>query len=540
MRSAIICLFCITGLLGCRPVDQSAELVAKRRAAGCAVINLAGEPSTLDPARGTRLDDLRVIGQLLEGLVKIGENGALEPAAAESWEVSDDQRTWRFRLRPAKWSKGDPVRAGDFAFAWRRVLDPATRAYWASLLFAIDGARKYYEADEAERAATPLGIDAPDDRTLVVRLQRPVPYFLSLLALEAYYPVHAKSVELLGEGAFRAPDFVGNGPFRLAEHLPRQRIVLEVNEHYRERMANGLEKVVFTIVENEFTEWTAYRRGEIDVTASVHRSALDSVRETPDFRVAPMVGTSYIAFNCAKPPFDRPEARRAFARALDRRQLVDYITRSGESPATGFVPPGIPGAAEGSDFRSEAPNLLSPTSPDKADLASLCKVAASLSPKPVYSFDANELQRSLAVALQMMWHENLGADVEIQSYPSRLIAQSKRDGEFMMARASWVADYLDAMTFLDVFRSDGPNNTTGWKSARYDTLLDRADAATDRTVRNRLLHDAERLLLDEMPICPLYFYSIAYLQRPGLEGVLRNPLGRIDLARAHWTTAESR
>jgi oligopeptide transport system substrate-binding protein len=152
----------------------------------------------------------------------------------------------------------------------------------------------------------------------------------------------------------------------------------------------------------------------------------------------------------------------------------------------------------------------------------------------VYSFDATELQRSQAIALQMMWRDGLGVEVEIQSLPARLLAQNKRGGDFQIARSSWVADYLDATTFLDVFRRDAPNNVTGWASARYDALLDEAAATADAAARADLLHRAERILIDEMPICPLYFYTIAYLQRPGLAGIHRNLLGRIDFTHAHW------
>jgi ABC-type oligopeptide transport system substrate-binding subunit len=311
-------------------------------------------------------------------------------------------------------------------------------------------------------------------------------------------------------------------------------VVFEPNPYYYDRDHVGLKRLVFVMVENEFTEWTAYRRGEIDVTDGVHRSALATVRNRSDFHATPIVGTCYLCFNCTKPPFDRAEFRRAFALALDRRLLVKHITRGGEQPATALVPPGIAGNAPESDFRAEGGELIPPTGTVGDDVGRLRGLVHKRKVDPVYSYDATELQRSLAVALQMMWRDTLGIEVRLESMPARLLGQNKRQGRFMIARASWVADYLDATTFLDVFRTGGPNNPTGWSDPRYDALLDRAALAPTPTDRAALLHEAERLLIDEMPICPLFFYTTTYLQRPGLEGVVRNRLGRIDFSRARW------
>jgi ABC-type oligopeptide transport system substrate-binding subunit len=531
-----------SALPACRSGDshRSAE---ERRRAGVVVYNLASEPTTLDPARATRLSDLRAVGQCLEGLARVGANGRPEPAAAESWEISPDARTYRFRLREARWSNGDPVRSSDFAFAWRRVLDPATRAYWPDLFFVIEGAKDYYRASPQERSRLRLGIETPDDRTLIVHLTLPIPYFLSLVALEAYFPVHQATVDGVGDAAFRAPDYVCNGPFRLIEHVPRRQMVFTPNPDYRDHARVALNRLIFVMVENEFTEWMAYRRGEIDVTDGVPRSVLATARDRADFRSTPLMGTSYLVFNCRRPPFDRAEVRRAFALSLDRRLLAERIMRGGEMPATAFVPPGIPsqvgqvgqsGNPSGSDFRAEAGDLISATGPSPNEATRLRASLAALPREIVYAHETTEEQRSLAVAMQMMWRETLGVEVAIQSFPARLLAQNKRRGDTLIAHASWVADYLDPTTFLDILRSDSPNNFPNWSDSRYDALLDEAAATPDTARRADLLHQAERLLMDQMPICPLYFYAIAYLQRSGLEGVERNRLGRVDFSRAQW------
>jgi len=533
LTAACLLLVCLLLPLACGRSGHS-DALARRMQAGVIVYNLANEPTTLDPARASRLSDLRTVGQLLDGLVRIGPDGRVEPAAATSWTIAPDGRTYTFRLRQARWSNGDPVRAGDFAFAWRRVLDPATRGIFANLLFGIEGAEPYFKAAPEARAGIRLGIETPDDRTLVVRLAQPVSYFLSLVALETCFPVHPPTVTRLGEAAFAAPHYIGNGPFRLVEHIPRRRIVLEPNPLHAEAGA-GPQRLIFVMVENEFTEWTAYRRGELDVTATVHRSALATVRRRVDFRSVPLVGTCYLVFNCEQPPFDRAEVRRAFARALDRQLLVQHITRGGEQPATAFVPPGILYPLWRGDFRREGGDLLPPTAPDDAEMQRL-RAAMGALPGPIdYAFDTSDLMRSLAIALQMTWRERLGVEVGIQAQPARVLAQRKRAGDFQIARASWIADYLDATTFLDLFRGDSPQNVTRWRDPRYDALLDRAAAAADPAARIDLLHEAERLLMDEMPICPVFFYAIAYLERPGLEGIRRNLLGRVDFRRAHWS-----
>jgi len=532
---ALVALAILTlGASGCRNGGKRTLSPEQRRRAGEAVVNLAAEPTTLDPARATRLAGLRVLGQCLEGLTRIGPDGLPRPALAESWEVAPDGRTYRFHLRRAFWSNGDPVRSSDFVYAWRRVLDPETRAYWTDLFFAIEGARDFYGASPAARGKIALGIETPDERTLVVKLEKPLPYFLSLAALEPYFPLHRASVERLGAAAFEPGGFVADGPFRLVEHVPRRRIVFEPNPYYYDRARVGLKRLVFVMVENEFTEWTAYRRGEIDITAGVHRGVPASLRSAPDYRTVPLVGTCYLAFNCRRSPFDRVGARRAFALAIDRRRLVERITRSGEAPATGFVPPGIPAGAAGGDFRKEGGELIAPGGPGEEGAGRLRALVGALRGQVSYSFDADELNRSIAVALQMMWRQTLGVEVEIRSFPSRLLSRNKRRGDFMIARASWIADYLDPTTFLDLFRSDSRNNVTGWADPRYDALLDEAAATTDSSRRAALLHRAERMLVEQMPVCPLYFYSIAYLQRPGLEGVERNPLGRLFFRYARW------
>ncbi|MCX8037799.1 MAG: peptide ABC transporter substrate-binding protein [Candidatus Sumerlaeia bacterium] len=529
-------------LAACRS-EEAKRPVEQRQRAGELVFNLGSEPTTLDPARATRLCDLRVIAQCLEGLVRLNEAGQIEPAAAESWDVSPDRRVYRFRLRPARWSNGVPVTSADFAYGWRRNLNPATRSVWSDQFFHIEGARNWFQADEQKRATLPLGIETPDSQTLVVRLERPVPYFLSLAALEAWLPVHGKTAERLGEAAFRAPNYLSNGAFCLIEHRPRQRIVLEPNPHYWRRSEVTLNRITFTMVENEFTEWTAYRRGEIDITDAVHRSALDKLRGQPDFQSRPLLGLYYLCFNCERPPFNRPEVRRAFALAIDRRALVERILRSGELPATALVPPGVPEAqAEGKarDFRAEGGDLLPATAPDAPLIRQLLAAATNL-PQPItYSHGASETYRSVAIALQMMWRDRLGVEVALQSSPARILAQSRRDGEYWIAGTSWVGDYLDATTFLDILRSDSAHNYSRWRNPVYDQLLDRAAATSDTAARAALLHQAERMVFEEMPICPIHFYTIAYLQRPGLAGISRNCLGRVDLSRAHWETGNKK
>ncbi len=540
-RDAFFALLIVL-LAACRG-EQNTRPYEQRRRAGELVFNLGSEPTSLDPARATRLCDLRVIAQCLEGLVRLNESGQIEPAAAESWDVSPDCRVYRFRLRPARWSNGAPVTSADFAYAWRRNLNPATRSPWSDQFFHIEGARAWFQTDERKRAALPLGIETPDSQTLVVRLDRPVPYFLSLAALEAWSPVHRETVEHFGEAAFRTPNFISNGAFCLIAHRPRQRIVLEPNPYYWRRSEVKLNRIIFTMVENEFTEWTAYRRGEIDITDAVHRSALDRLREQPDFQSRPLLGLYYLCFNCERPPFDRPEVRRAFALAIDRRALVERVLRSGELPATALVPPGIPDSQEGGaagDFRAEGGDLLPATAADDALLRPLRPAIEKLSQPLIYSHGASETYRSVAIALQMMWRDRLGVELVLQSSPARLLAQSRRNGEYWIAGTSWVGDYLDATTFLDILRSDSAHNYSRWRNPKYDQLLERAAATTDTVARAALLHQAERLVFEEMPICPIHFYTIAYLQRPGLAGVSRNRLGRVDLSRAHWQAGPAR
>lgn len=482
------------------------------------------EPSTLDPHKVTGVAGSNILRDLFEGLVAEAPDGELVPGAAGSWEIGGDGRVYTFHLRPgARWSNGDPVTAEDFVYAFRRGVDPATASQYAFILSPIANAEAITagELDEVDK----LGVEAVDARTLRVTLKAPTPYFLGMLTHTMAYPVHRASLERHGDRFTRPGHLVGNGAYRLVEWSPQSRIVLRKNPHYRAAGEVTVSEVRYYPTEDGNTELRRYRAGELDVTAGVPLDQIDWVkRNLPDeHRVAPYLGTYYYVFNLERPPFrDSPGLRRALALAIDREILTDKIARGGQIPAYGWVPPDVRGYQ-----RQRMPEARLSQEERVARARRLYAEAGYSERDPLeveILYNTSEGHKKLAVAIAAMWRQALGVRTTLRNEEWKVYLSTRQQGRFRIARAGWIGDYDDANSFLELLRSDSGINDAGYANEAYDRLLKRASLAGRGAERQELLQRAERLLLEDLPILPVYHYVSQRLVKPYVLGWEANVL----------------
>ncbi len=506
--------------------------------------NLGAEPSTLDPGFTQDNPSATMVYQLFEGLVQKTPEG-LRPAMARSWQVSPDGKTYTFKLRDCRWSSGDPVTAGDFEFAWKRALNPARPSPYAHILYPIAGAEEYNTADPAkvsvrvlEQLRDAVGVRAVDDRTLEVRLREPAPHFLELTSFFTYLPVPRKAVETGGERWADQPrTLVVNGPFRLKEWKRRDELVLEKNASYCDAAAVRLTRLRFFLVADPAASATMYANGEIDMAMA----GLVPLEETPellksgDARRAPFLATYYLMFNTARRPFSDPRVRRALALALDRKSLVAGVLRGGEPPALAFVPPGIVNPATRKDFRAEGGGYFK-----DADVAEARKLLASAGfpegrgfPRVTLLYNTEGIHRQVMEAIRDTWKRELGIEVDLEGQDWNAFTRTKAAGDFHIARGGWIGDYGDPLSFLEMWTSSSRQNEARWRNASYDEVIARARLAADAGARMEALHEAERLLMEEMPVAPLFFYVQIWQQRDYVRDVFIDVQGNVFFKRAY-------
>jgi oligopeptide transport system substrate-binding protein len=472
------------------------------------------EPRTLDPAGATGVPEKNLLLALCEGLTSFDPKsaGSVMPGAAERWEVSADGRTIRFALRECRWSNGDPVTAADFRDSWLRVLEPATASPLANLLFGIEGARDF---NAGKAPAGKVGIEAAGARALLVRLIEPQPWFPQICASSPLVPVHghARDGAAREAGFFvRGERFVGNGPFVLEERIPNYRIVLRKNPEYWDRANVEIERIEAYAGESKQNAVAAFQAGRSDWVDDFPAAQADRWRGRPELRTSPYLATYFLRFNTTKAPFDDRRVREAFHRAIDRAAICERVLRLGQRPATHLVPASIEGACgyrpvEGAPFDpARARALLAEAG--HADGRGLGPVQ--------YQVDTNEDNRRIAEAIQAMLRENLGVEVVLVNKEKKALVEDEEGLRYVgMSRGSWIADYVDPLSFLEIFESGAPSNRTGFRCQEYDARLAEARACADPARRRALLADAEGILVTrEFPCTPIYEFVKQTLVNP--------------------------
>ncbi|MBK7643593.1 MAG: peptide ABC transporter substrate-binding protein [Planctomycetes bacterium] len=507
-----------------------------------------GEVASLDPASVTGVPEMKVLRFLYEGLL-VEDPDTLEPrpGVARSWEVSPDGLRYTFHLREdARWSNGDPLTAEDFVYSFRRLLDPRTAAAYAYQLWYVKGARAFTSETGEDGAPRPsfdtVGIRASDALTLLLELEAPTPFFLGVLASVPLMPVCRANLERVqhefGERWrvewTKPAHFVGNGPYRLALRRVNDRLRFVKSATYWDARSVALETVDCLCVEHLETALNLYLTHEVGWIDNVPTAALDALREREDFQASPYLASGFYRFNTTQAPFDDPRVRRALALCVDREAIAKRVLRAGEAPNWGFLPPAIHGARPGALRHGTRAQDLEEARALLAQ-AGYGPGARALPPVEIL-FATQSTNKDVAEVVADGWRRELGVESHLLNQEARVALDSQRNLRYEVSRSSWVADHTDALGFLEIFESGSENNRTGWSNARYDELLAQARRARDPE-RARLLEEAEALLLEELPILPLWSFVTRNLVDPRLAGFGANELDEHFPKFWHWRSA---
>lgn len=499
---------------------------AREPVASAAHILLRGngpEPDSLDPQKARSVEAHVVLRDLYECLTSLAKDAGTAPGVAKSWEASPDGLTYTFHLRDnARWSNGDRVTSDDFVFALRRLVDPATASQYAQLIDVVENA----PAIVAGRAApATLGVAAPDDATVVVRLSAPAPYLPGLLSFPSTCPVHRPTLEREGARFTKPGVMVSNGAFVLEGWVAGSTISVVRNRKYWNDAATRLDGVKYLQIADESAEFTRYRAGDLHVTAVVPRGQYDIVKRdyAAELHVSPQLSTYYYGFALDRAPFrDAPGLRRALSLVIDREQLAQVVLRVGELPAYGWVPPGV------HDYTSQRFDYAGRSMTERMAEARRLYAAAGYSvAKPLrfeLRYNSGEVHGRLAVAIAAMWKAALGVEAQLTAVEFRSLMADIDARDVEMFRLSWSGDYNDAYTFLQYLKSDFGINLPRYSNPAYDALLARASSTADTAARRELLEEAERTMLADTPLVPLYFYVNKHLVSPRVTGWYDNVL----------------
>jgi oligopeptide transport system substrate-binding protein len=474
------------------------------------------DPDSLDPHKARSTEAMTVLRDLFECLTRLDQKAAPIPAAAESWSLSDDGKVYTFKLRRnLRWSNGEALVAEDFAAGLRRLVDPATASQYAQVIDVIVNAPEIVAGRQPPET---LGVAAPDERTVVITLSSPAPYLPGLMAHPSCAPLHRGSLASLGERFARAGNQVSNGAFVLKEWLQGSFIRAERNTHYWNDAANRLDAVRYLQIGDENAELRAYRAGELHCTNVVPRGQFDWIRENlaAELHVTPQLSTYYYGFNLDRALFKDRRIRQALSMAIDRERLATSVLRLGELPAWSWVPPGVLDyAPQAFDYHAD------PIAQRIAAARSMLAEAGYTPSKPLrfeLRYNTGEVHNKVAVAVASMWKEALGVEARLAAVEFKSLFADVERRDVDVFRLSWVGDYNDPYTFLQYLKGSFGINLPGYRNAAYDALLEDAARQTDASRRRALLEQAERLMLADHPLIPLYFYVNKHLVKPQVRG----------------------
>lgn len=499
--------------------------------------NLDADPPSIDPQLNTDVSGAMVINNTFEGLMRNDASGKPEPAMAESVEISEDKTVYTFHLRKgAKWSDGELVTAEDFKYAWLRGLDPEVASEYAYQLYYIKGGQDYFKGKGKRED---VGLEVLDDYTLRVELEAPTPYFLNLVTFFTYMPVRKDIVDQKPEGWAKDPSLtVSNGPFVVSEYKINDKIILTPNENYWNRENIKLKQMILTMIIEGSTVLTAYDNDEIDVISGQVPVQEIPKRQMEDatFKTLPYLGTYYYLFNVDREPTNDINVRKALSLAIDREAIVNQITKAGQMPATGFVPNGLIDS-KGNDFRATAGDYdMSTTANVELAREYLAKAGypnAQGMPPVELMYNTSESHKAIAEAIQSMWKKNLGIEVTLANQEWAVFKTTRSMGNFQVMRSVWLGDYNDPMTFLDMWTSYSGNNNAQWRATedgkfpenkKFTKLIEESKVVSGEA-RDEKLYAAEKIMMDQAIIAPLYYYTGVVMIKDKVKNWERDILG---------------
>lgn len=534
LLSFLLLVVFATGLLaGCKKDATSGQVLR---------FNLGAEPATADPALNNAVDGANVILNTFEGLTTTDQNEIVQKGMADSWEVSADGLVYTFHLKKdVKWSDGKPVVAGDFEYAWKRALNPDLAAEYAYQMYYLKNGEAY---NTKAATADTVGVKALDDSTLEVTLEYPTPYFLNLCAFPTYMPVRKDIVEGNESWFLKGDTYICNGAFKLKEWQPKSQIVLEKNPNYYNAANVKLDRIEMKMITEASSALSAFKAGQLDYIEAPPAQEIPKLLQEGTAQSFPYLGTYFYVINIsdkakaidadAAKALSDVRVRKALNLAINKKDIVEKVTQGGQIPATTFVPPAIPVDEKGTDFKNKDFYAA------EGDFAEAKKLLAEAGypngqgfPTLTLTYNTGSGHQNVAVAVQAMWKTNLGINVELQNQEWKVFQKTRTDKDYLIARHGWIGDYVDPMTFLDMWVSNSGQNDAGFASAQFDKLILDAKKESDKAKRIEMLRQAEEILMNEAPIVPIYYYKNIACIKPYVKDAFKSQLGFVYFQKAY-------
>ncbi len=500
-------------------------------------VNFASEPNTIDPALNSAVDGAVMINHIFEGLYKWVDDGSgnatLALGQAKEVTPNADKTVYTVKLRDdIKWSDGKDVVAADFVYAWQRLVDPNTAADYCYMADIILNANEIMagEMDKSE-----LGVKAIDEKTLEITLHTACPYFEEIMAFPALMPIRSDIIEQYGDQWTFSPEtYIGNGQYKMAEWSHNEFIKLVPSETYYDVDKLGPKVIKFALMDDTNAIYAAYRSGSLNFIQEVPVDEIPGLLSSGELKVHPYLGTYYCCFNTSKAPFDDVRVREAFSLVIDRNYIVENVTKTGQKPATAFVPSGIsdaPGAKD--DFRAVGGDYMDVSAEKYQENCERARQLLAEAGYPngegfpivEYLYNTSDNHRLIGEALQNMWQTELGVTVNLVNQEWNTFLDTRKNGDYSIARNGWIADYNDPMSFLDMWLTGGGNNDAQYSNPDYDALIMQAKSTSDLAERISLMHQAEDILMGQDVVhAAIYFYTDKYMAQ-GIKGMYFTPLG---------------
>ena len=500
-------------------------------------VNFASEPNTIDPALNSAVDGAVMINHIFEGLYKWVDDGSgnatLALGQAKEVTPNADKTVYTVKLRDdIKWSDGKDVIAADFVYAWQRLVDPNTAADYCYMADIILNANEIMagEMDKSE-----LGVKAIDEKTLEITLHTACPYFEEIMAFPALMPIRSDIIEQYGDQWTFSPEtYIGNGQYKMAEWSHNEYIKLVPSETYYDVDKLGPKVIKFALMDDTNAIYAAYRSGSLNFIQEVPVDEIPGLLSSGELKVHPYLGTYYCCFNTSKAPFDDVRVREAFSLVIDRNYIVENVTKTGQKPATAFVPSGIsdaPGTKD--DFRAVGGDYMDVSAEKYQENCERARQLLAEAGYPngegfpivEYLYNTSDNHRLIGEALQNMWQTELGVTVNLVNQEWNTFLDTRKNGDYSIARNGWIADYNDPMSFLDMWLTGGGNNDAQYSNPDYDALIMQAKSTSDLAERMSLMHQAEDILMGQDVVhAAIYFYTDKYMAQ-GIKGMYFTPLG---------------
>ncbi|HAT1611423.1 TPA: oligopeptide ABC transporter substrate-binding protein OppA [Raoultella planticola] len=513
-------LLCTTATVFAAQVPPGTVLAEKQEL----VRNNGSEPASLDPHKVESDVEFNIISDLFEGLVSVSPAGEIQPRLAEKWE-NKDNTVWTFHLRPGiTWSDGTAITAQDIVWSWQRLVSPLTASPYSSYpgnMHIVNA----HEIAEGKKAPETLGVKAVDDATLEVTLTQPNAAFLAMLAHPSLVPIDKVLVNRFGEQWTKPGHIVTSGPYKLSTWVVNERIVTERNPRYWDNEHTVINKVTWLPIHSEAADVNRYKAGEIDIVYTVPINQFAQLKKTmgEQLNVSPQLATYYYEFNTTRPPFNDPRVRLALNMALDKDIIAEKVLGQGQRPAWLISQPDIGGV------KLQNPDYASwPREKRIAEAKKLLSEAGYSESHPLVFnllYNTSESHQRVAIAASSMWKKNLGVEAKLQNQEWKTMLDTMHTHNFDAVRYAWIADYDDAATFLNNFRTGDSENTSQYSNPAYDEALKNAAKASDGVARGKYYQQAEDLLAKDVPAVPVYHYVRTHLVKPWVGGFTPDKLG---------------